>query len=59
MHGMDSDVRQIHVRLEQSLLTSIDERRARFKLSRNEWITKALQRAVDMPTQVATRQERF
>jgi predicted HicB family RNase H-like nuclease len=56
---MDSEDRQVHVRLSPRLLNAIDERSKRYKMSRNAWIVRALQRTVDMPTQVTTKQERF
>jgi predicted HicB family RNase H-like nuclease len=56
---MSEDVPQIAVRLPRRLLTRIDARAEAHNLSRNAWIVKALQRAVELPSQVTTKQERF
>lgn len=50
---------QTAVRLPPELLAKIDERAARYKMSRNAWIELALTRVVDMPSQITQRQERF
>jgi predicted HicB family RNase H-like nuclease len=50
---------QVNLRLSPELLKAIDERAGRYKLSRNAWIEKALERVVAMPSQVTQRQERF
>ncbi len=56
---MPDDTRQIAVRLPRRLLSRIDERAAKHKLSRNAWIELALERLVSMPDQTTQRQERF
>ena len=43
---------KVLVRLPADLLATIDERAARYKLSRAEWMRLALRRVASMPAQV-------
>lgn len=55
----ETDPRQVHLRLPDPLYRAIEERADRYKLRPNRWMIMALQRMVEMPAQVTTRQERF
>jgi predicted HicB family RNase H-like nuclease len=48
---------QVPLRLPDELKARIDERRERVGLSRNAWIVKALEWAVEQPVRTVTRKE--
>lgn len=54
-----SERKQVNVRLDERLIVQIDERAAKHKMSRNAWMELALERVVEMPSQITQQQKRF
>lgn len=50
---------QVLLRIDRALLAKVDARAERYGLTRSAWLRMALERAVDLPTQVTTEQRRF